>query len=136
MGFELDIPPLRERPKDLVALAAAFLKAADGAGSARGFTRAALDKLTRHRFPGNVRELAFTVRRAVALNPVGDIGAEAIQFTAAPTGESAGPLSEAQVRAVLESHRGNRSRAADELGISLQTLYRLLEKYGLSGVKG
>ena len=68
-GFELEVPPLRERPDDIPALAEFFAaKHRDAIGrKVLGISAGALDKLTAYEFPGDVRELEDEIRRMVAL---------------------------------------------------------------------
>ena len=73
-GFELEVPPLRERPDDIPALAEFFAaKHRDAIGrKVLAISAGALDKLTAYEFPGNVRELENEIRRMVALAKDGD----------------------------------------------------------------
>jgi DNA-binding NtrC family response regulator len=149
VGFHL--PPLRERPGSVAALAGRFL--AEYAGRNRpdvaGFSPAALQALAEYDWPGNVRELRNVVERAVALCPGSQVGLgdlpEPVRAAAAAAATGAAAVAEArtslqgskeaaEVRRILEAlgqHRNNKLRAAVELGISRQGLYKKLDKYGL-----
>ncbi len=76
-GFEITLPPLRERIEDIPLLAEHFLHSAGGAGAtARGFSTAASAELCRRRWPGNVRELRHAVEHAALLARSGVVGPE------------------------------------------------------------
>jgi DNA-binding NtrC family response regulator len=133
------IPPLRERREDVPLLAEHF---AHKHGRAEGATLspAARDLLAAYDWPGNVRELENVIARALAMNPSGVILPEdlpeAIRGAArpppSPTGLAAGDrptLAELERRyaaQVLAETGGNKTRAAEVLGIDRKTLYRLL----------
>jgi two-component system response regulator FlrC len=136
----LNLPPLRARPLDIVAIAAALLlRHCPPSASVPFPTHAALDRLTGHDWPGNCRELENVVQRALLLRSgdrieAGDIVIDgAVAEAAQPEpARSLGEVSrgvEAQViRAVLDETGGHRLRAAKRLGISERTLrYRLAE---------
>jgi DNA-binding NtrC family response regulator len=106
---------------------------------ARRLTAAALDRLTAHSWPGNVRALSHAVERAVILAAGPMLDAD--DFSLAPTHARPTPAApdasrldaverEAIVRA-LEAHNRNISRAAQALGLTRASLYRRMEKYGL-----
>jgi DNA-binding NtrC family response regulator len=138
----INVPPLRERPEDLPALAEHFLKrhARNAERSIRGLTPQARRVLERHAWPGNVRELSHVLERSVALakGPMIDVddlpahlrGAPAQSL--APASQTLEEVEKAHVVAVLKSVGGNRGRAAAILGIDRKTLYRKLLRYGLS----
>jgi DNA-binding NtrC family response regulator len=137
------VPPLRERAADIPLLVSQFLQNACGrAGRAVTFAPAALDALSSHRWPGNVRELENTVERLVLFSrgSVIDISDLPPAFHAAPPEVAshlfAGlpPLDEMERRYlvhVLEAVGGNRTRAAEVLGIDRRTLYRMAERFGI-----
>jgi len=144
----LRLPPLRERPEDVPALAAHFL-----ARFARlrpelpppSFSEEALAALAAHRWPGNVRELEHVVERAVVLAEKPVIGEEdlpdAVRDAPPPAGAAApGDLSikrgtrdlEARlIQAALDRTGGNRTRAAELLQISYRALLYKIKEYGL-----
>jgi DNA-binding NtrC family response regulator len=142
--FALMLPPLRKRSDDIPLLADLFLrKAAELRGEeAKVFHSQALEALMEYSWPGNVRELENAVERAVLLAPGGVIGTSALpesvvtrkaepfvseRQAATPTLEI---LEKAYILWVLESEGGNKSRAAEVLGIDPSTLYRKLSKFG------
>jgi DNA-binding NtrC family response regulator len=173
----LRVPPLRDRPADIPALAAHFARRfADANGlPRRAIAPAAMALLAAHPWPGNVRELENTLHRAVLLAEGGQIGPAAIELTPLPAGAphaaphaavphaappgpasaaagaAAGPPCSAPAgvaalvgRRVEEVERdliletlaaclGNRTRAAEILGISIRTLRNKLHEYRAQG---
>jgi two-component system NtrC family response regulator len=137
----LNVPPLRERKSDAVAIAHAFLRryAAPTGRVIRGFTDEAIDAISAYRWPGNVRELENKIKSAVLLaegQTVGlaDLGLPGSNDPAAPQ-----TLRDVRNRAEREAiaraltiAAGNISRAADLLGITRPTLYDLLEKHQIA----
>jgi DNA-binding NtrC family response regulator len=143
-GIVHKLPPLRERREDIPALADALLvRMRDPAAYRCHIDEEARERLIRHDYPGNIRELRSTLQRAIALSGDGHIRREHIQFEdrpAAPVSVTAGnarslrQLESAQISFLLEKHQGHRRRVAEALGISERTLYRKLEKYQLTRV--
>ncbi len=146
------LPALRERREDIPLLADAFLREFRTVHGkpAEGFTPAAMEALRAHPWPGNVRELRNAVESMVVVSRGGLLDVDAIPATVAripaaasaqdaPPGSTASSLDGltlAEVERVLvsralESHEGNRERAARALGISERTLYRKINEYGL-----
>ena len=152
----LRIPPLRERREDIPVLAAYFL---DKHSAGMRFSPAVEEALLKYDWPGNVRELENTVHRMSAVSAGRDLGVNDLpssvlhtvfpprQDTAILSGasqpESASanpnegvvPLMEVERRAILNAlthTRGDRTTAAQLLGIGRTTLYRKLKSYGLS----
>jgi DNA-binding NtrC family response regulator len=127
------VPPLRERPEDIDALARHFLEQVMPGAT---FSDAALGCLRRHDWPGNVRELRNVVTRAAVEARGGEIAMEdlglpepAIDLLA--EGDNLDGLERAAILRVLGQTRGHRQRAADLLGISRRTLSRKLKQYAL-----
>jgi DNA-binding NtrC family response regulator len=141
--FSVHVPPLRERRADVPLLAAHFLAAfrAKGRGAA-SLSAGALAALAGHDWPGNVRELENTLERLVAEARGGTIDVpdlppafkerpaslEEPLFTGLPSLEE---MEKRYLRHVLAEVKGNRSRAAEVLGIDRRTLYRMAERFGL-----
>jgi DNA-binding NtrC family response regulator len=155
--FTIALPPLRERREDVAHLAARFLAEAnlEVAGSPRTLTEAALAVLTRHDWPGNVRQLRSVIRRATILahdriepehlslggmeSPVtapglpGDEippgGLKAVAEAAVASAESHA------IRRALHRARGNKSVAARALSVDFKTLHLKMKRYGISAKK-
>ncbi len=134
------IPPLRERPADVIPLAERLLAffARSNHRAVPGFTDEAKALLTRHAWPGNVRELSNAVERAVILSSSGRIGPEGLGMSG-PTGEPATKIGdpvpidrieELHIRRVLASAK-SLQEAAEILGIDQATLWRRRKQYGL-----
>ena len=141
----LSLPPLRERAGDVRELAALFVRLYAPPGQPLHLTPEFLQRLEAHSWPGNVRELANCLRRVAALatGPVIDIGAlEGAEWISAPPllpsdascirpGVSLGEMERKLVELTLEATGGNRSRAAELLGVSLRTVRNKVRSYGL-----
>jgi DNA-binding NtrC family response regulator len=151
--FEIHLPPLRDRPEDIVALAEAFL---DEIGKsigrpAAGISDQAREQLLAHAWPGNVRELKNAIERAVILCGGGLIAREHLpQAVARPVREApmVGPPALASAPATEETRlevveremlqkalaraRDNRTQAAKLLGLSRGQLYSLMRRHGLT----
>ena len=141
--FEIQLPPLRDRIDDISELAGHLVARFRSGGSIGGdaFTPPALQALCEHTWPGNVRELANVVEHATILCDVGPIDVEHLpgkleaRRTRTPQLKTFGPMTlreiEMQViHQTLERLGGNKPKAAEELGISLKTLYNKLNQSG------
>jgi PAS domain S-box-containing protein len=142
--FQLRVPPLRERPEDVVALAEHFLRLK---APNKNFSSQAISALLSHAWPGNIREL----RNLVAKMAMESAGSE-IDFSklsAALTGEPTAlrqtasmPVSnldsmeEQMIIKALERTGGQRTLAAEQLGISRRTLSRKLKEYNINFAPG
>ncbi len=137
--IRVELPPLRERDEDVLLLAAYFLHNFTMRYNKPGLkmdgkAEAALKKWS---WPGNVRELQHSMERAVILTEGKIIGEDSFQFsTAASTSTSSfdGSLDEVEARLIrysIKKYGGNMSAVALQLGISRQTLYNKIKKYGL-----
>jgi two-component system, response regulator FlrC len=158
----LRLPPLRERPGDVLALAEHFVKkyaAANGVPE-RPLSAEARRRLAAHRWPGNVRELENAMHRAVLLSAgpeieegairlpdgqplsVGDPAirtAQAASFAAESAsrgfvGQTVAAMEQQLILDTLEHCLGNRTHAANILGISIRTLRNKLKEYAEAGV--
>jgi DNA-binding XRE family transcriptional regulator len=139
--FKLEIPPLRERPEDILGIAEHILH--EHVPESR-FTRDAVTALVSYSWPGNVRELQNAVFHAImhAKNPQKEITASELNVAdsspAAPASAAPldGDLSQIERQIIfqtLERFGGNQSKAAQALGISRRTLVRKLRNYRRSG---
>jgi len=142
----LELPPLRERPEDIPTLAGHFLEkySAKNRKDIRGLHPEALDALLAYAWPGNIRELENTLERAVILCLGEQIGLrelpvsvrEAAKSTVRPfalrPGHTLKEMEEDLIRATLAQTDGNRTRAAEILGITRQTLQNKLKEYNHS----
>jgi DNA-binding NtrC family response regulator len=126
-AIELQVPPLAERPGDIMPLAEHF-RSAD-----RPFADSARTALLRHPWPGNVRELRNVVQRAALLAAGDRIEAEDLKLPAANVVRPA-PVQEhdrAAIEQALARAGGVIAQAAAELGLSRQALYRRMERFGI-----
>ncbi len=138
--FQLRVPPLRERPEDIVALARHFLKLKT---AEKNFSTDALAALQAHPWPGNIRELRNLVAKLAMSTPDRQITASDVMAELRPeTGAVAETqrvvprgnlenMEEQMIIRALEQTGGHRSRAAEHLGISRRTLSRKLREYGI-----
>jgi DNA-binding NtrC family response regulator len=141
------LPPLRERLADILPLAEHFLALVAGKGVPRRLTPDAAARLLAHPWPGNVRELlnamqrvATLVRRPVvaaadldflAASPLDDTPDPATDWLAGTLPEAVERLEAAMIRRAMAEAGGNRTQAAERLGIRRQLLYQKLARYGL-----
>jgi two-component system response regulator FlrC len=145
--FPVRLPPLRERPADLVPLARARLARIAGELGRRGLALApdAERKLAGWSWPGNVRELANTLERAAILADGPELRAEhiwldapqvvagAASSSAPPSASTLADLERDAIARTLRAVDGNRRKAAEILGIGERTLYDKLKRYGIDG---
>jgi two-component system response regulator FlrC len=155
----IKLPPLRERPADILELAQHFIKmyAAANGVPARPLSVEAKRQLTVNRWPGNVRELENTIHRAVLLATGDEIGVDAIlapdgtrldqskpaavahaalaaeQVTRALVGRTVAAVERDLILETLKHCLGNRTHAANILGISIRTLRNKLNEYAADG---
>ncbi|MBZ0235643.1 MAG: sigma-54 dependent transcriptional regulator [Deltaproteobacteria bacterium] len=141
--IEVRVPPLAQRPDEIIALAERFLArfATDGQAPAT-FSPAARDALLAHEWPGNVRELQNRIQRATLVCRDRTIELEDLGFgesgptTRATDADDGAPREHDPERAMIEEALvktgGVISKAAVELGMSRQALYRRMERMGLT----
>ena len=142
------LPPLRERPDDILPLAEHFIRGAAEqlASPVPELHQTARAALKTHPFPGNVRELRNAVERAVLLCGDGPLKAEHLELHAAATpatspaaapptsgklGDEVKELERRRVVEALEKSNGNQTRAAELLGISRRSLIEKLDAFNL-----
>jgi two-component system response regulator HydG len=139
---EVTMPPLRKRNDDIVLLAKHFAStyATKYLKPAVSFDVSALQKLNSYHYPGNVRELQYTMERAVIMADSDVLTANDLIFSSiensAPEPEMPDdmPLSMVEkntIMRVIDKHNGNITRAAKELGLTRTALYRRLSKYDI-----
>jgi len=149
---KVEMPPLRARREDIVLLAGAFLQefAKENDRPVKPLTDAAMERLVTYSWPGNVRELRTAIEHGVVMSndPVIDLR-HLPQFLDSRPAIDAPPLLPHKnaldapgefnlhaletnaIRAALATSGGNRTRAADLLGVSRRTLQRKLRELGL-----
>ena len=138
------VPPLRERRADIPLLIGSFLEdACARAGKKHVLSSDALDALMRHPWPGNVRELRNTIERLVvssrgslieAFDLAGPDARHVSRAQDEPSFANLPTLDDLERRYllhVLDAANGNRTRAAEILGIDRRTLYRMAERFGI-----
>lgn len=138
---EITVPPLRNRGNDIVLLAKHFSKIYTDKYFKTGleFEDKALDKLLSYSFPGNVRELQYSIERAVIMAEGTTLHAKDLLFSPletqtvseAETKLNLSILEKNAILQVIEKHSGNITRAAKELGLTRTALYRRLSKYDI-----
>ncbi len=135
----LQLPPLRERRGDVALLARTFLRRYnDRYHQTTVLLDSGLRTLEDYTWPGNVRQLQHMVERLSILAPQGRISDEAVRDAIADSqfneadGETLAETEKEQIRRVMAAANNNKSRAAKILGIERKTLYRKLERMGLS----
>ena len=138
--FEIHLPPLRERLDDIPTLAEHFLKIYSSKYNKPRIKvkKSTLKLLTKHSWPGNIRELQNTVERAVILCDNDEIVIEdfLLKKTELQTSTNEDQLNldemeKAVIMKALHKNNGNVTKAAIDLGLQRNALYRRLEKYGL-----
>ncbi|WP_153797275.1 sigma-54-dependent transcriptional regulator [Foetidibacter luteolus] len=140
---EITVPPLRRRGDDIGMLAKHFVKiyTAKYMKPDIGLSYTALEKLKTYHFPGNVRELQYTIERAVIMAEGDELQARDLIFSPieAPRQEEVVSVEDLNLSAierntilkVIEKHNGNITKAAKELGLTRTALYRRLNKYDI-----
>ena len=137
---EIHMPPLRKRGDDIILLARHFARLYSNKymKPEPEFEAAALEKLMNYNYPGNVRELQYTIERAVIMSETGKLDADDLIFSTLemPLLESHEPaelklsaIEKNTILKVIEKHNGNITKAARELGLTRTALYRRLNKY-------
>jgi NtrC-family two-component system response regulator AlgB len=137
--FQIDVPPLRQRPQDIIPLAEQFIGELENKNTILGLTDEARCALESHNWPGNIRELRNVIERAVTLCKTKQIGLEHLPGNflpdATPMVELGDPISmdkleELHIRRVLARSKSI-EEAARILEMDPATLWRRRKKYGI-----
>lgn len=139
---EIIVPPLRKRGNDIVLLAKHFSTLYSNKYLKPGleFDARALEKLQNYYYPGNVRELQYTIERAVIMADQDILRAEDLIFSpiesvtsteTEPAELKLSAIEKNTILKVIEKHNGNITKAAKELGLTRTALYRRLSKYDI-----
>jgi len=138
---DLTIPPLRERSTDITLLSHYFINYYSEKYSKGSFSLEPdfIQKLKKHPFSGNVRELQYTLERTVIMAEDQTLTASDLIFSAIESPQLLSVQNETNldaieknaILAVIEKNKGNISKSAKELGITRAALYRRLNKYEL-----
>jgi DNA-binding NtrC family response regulator len=139
---EITVPPLRKRGDDILLLAKHFAKLYSNKylKPAIGFDDAALQKLLQYHYPGNVRELQYTIERAIIMSDGEVLHPQDLIFSpietvtatvAEPDDLNLSSIEKNTILRVIEKHNGNITKAARELGLTRTALYRRLSKYDI-----
>lgn len=137
--IHIEIPPLRERKKDIVALSDYFLQiyCAKYRKNCTMINEQALKKLMNYKWPGNIRELQHTIEKAVILSDKKTLGPDDFFFNAITSVDQnifEGTLEEMEKKMVtnaLRKNPDNMTAVAGQLGITRQTLYNKMRRYNL-----
>ena len=149
--IDIRLPALKDRPGDIALLTARFLKefSEQNGGTVTGIDKKALKALEDYSWPGNVRQLRNIIEKMVVLASgekltIDDIpeeitasaACETVSAPIPPTGGAAAGTTlaeseKAQILAAIAAHNGNKSRAAESLGISRRTMHRKLNGWNL-----
>jgi len=135
--IEIRVPPLRERPEDIPAIAAHYARLFSRKYSKPEphFDAAALARLERYEWPGNVRELRHAIERLVIMSDHGSLQLDGVlppaQEPAEPPTLNLEALEKQAIRKAIAQHQGNLSKAAQSLGLGRTTLYRKMTRYGI-----
>ena len=145
--IHLHIPALRERKEDILPLAKRFLEqyARQYGRQVQAFSPEAARRLLEHPWYGNIRELQHTVEKAVILSDSDELRGDMLQLTSTTSGpepvagnaeaevpfHTLGEMERSMVKRAIDQCEGNLSQAAAMLGITRQTLYNKMKRYGL-----
>lgn len=140
-GLPIELPPLRDRDKDIVILAKSFVQGfcKDNGMPEKTLSRDALKKLMTYQFPGNIRELKSIIELAAVMADDDEIQAADITFTQADTVtdlfDEQLTMKEYELRIVqmyLKNHNNDIKKVAELLDIGQSTIYRMLKKNDIS----
>lgn len=143
---EIQVPPLRERGSDVILLARHFMRIYSDKynKTIETIEDRALDKIQSYHYPGNVRELQYSIERAVIMSEGSVLNSSDILFSpieqqqdqwnqdaSAKESQNLEELERKAIQTALSRYEGNISKAAKELGITRAALYRRMAKYGI-----
>lgn len=135
-GFKIDIPPLRDRKRDIPLLANFFLKRLNE--RVQRIDDKTMNLLLSYSWQGNIRELKNIIERSAILAEGDTITPDLLppEFHGKSSSSAGSPnslkeMERIHIRRVLEEAEGNKTKAADMLGIGTSTLYRKIEEYDL-----
>jgi DNA-binding NtrC family response regulator len=140
--FKIRLPALRERIEDIEEMALFFIRfySLKTNKQVSGMDPAFLAKLKRYDWPGNTRELKNIIERTVILTDHEILTSDLLPYEmftpakSASTGDFEGSMEDLEkihIRKIIALSKGNKTKAAERLGIGIPTLYRKLKKYGL-----
>jgi len=137
--IQIEVPALRERGNDIIVLAEFFLKKFASKYEKHGLkiNQAAQDKLLKYQWPGNIRELQHTIEKAVILSDSDILKPEDFFLRPVVSGKfdeqhfTIEEMEKRMILAAIDKSAGNMSLAAEQLGITRQTLYNKIKKYGI-----
>ena len=138
--IHINIPPLRNRKEDIIPLAEMFLKRYSEKYKKDNISisKSAEDRLMNHRWDGNIRELQHTIEKAVIMCDDNVINPEHLglyqSVSSSSSSDNGSTLEDVERRTIAEainSNNGNLSLVAQKLGITRQTLYNKIKRYGL-----
>lgn len=138
--IHIEIPPLRQRKEDIIPLAKMFLTeyATKYRKTIVGFDKKAQKDLIEHSWPGNIRELQHTIEKAVIMCEKDTVDSNSLLLKVSKPQrnkvESVATLEDMEcnmIRLSIERNEGNISAVAEELGITRQTLYNKIKRYGV-----
>ena len=136
--IQIEVPPLRERGNDILVLADFFLKKYSSKynKATLKINQQAQDKLMKYTWPGNIRELQHTIEKAVILSEGNVLKADdffmrpVVSGRASETELTLEEMEKRMINQAIEKNNGNLSAAAEQLGITRQTLYNKIKKLG------
>ncbi|HEY2720351.1 MAG TPA: sigma-54 dependent transcriptional regulator [Chitinophagaceae bacterium] len=139
---EIIVPPLRKRDNDIILLARHFARLYSNKYMklTPEFDKKAIEKLLTYNYPGNVRELQYTIERAVIMADENVLQTKDLIFSpiempsvseSEPSELKLSAIEKNTILKVIEKHNGNITKAAKELGLTRTALYRRLSKYDI-----
>lgn len=137
--IHIEVPPLRDREEDILLLSEYFLNlyANKYGKKPLQLSKSAQSKLLAYNWPGNIRELQHTIERSVILSDGTDLTAndflfkQRTQMSQKALDITLDSMEKTMIINALNKHQGNYSMAANQLGITRQTLYNKIKRYGL-----